>query len=103
MEEFRSGQHVNQDPDQEIHTWKNREAALARDEEEEENDEDEMTPMAKSPKQVELKESSKQAEPKVGTDEMVMDVGQKEPIDPVVIQEEITKDQTCIYFLFVYI
>ena len=68
------------------------EATLARGEEEEETDDDESTPMVESPKHVELGESSKQAEPKAGTGDMAEDVGPKEPVGPMVSQEDITKD-----------
>ena len=55
---------------------------LAKGDEEETNDE-ESTPMAESPKQVKSK---------VGTKELVMDACLKEPVDPVVSQEDITED-----------
>ena len=50
MEEFMSGQHTSWDPDQEIQTWKDKKAVLARGDEEEETDEDELTPIDDSPK-----------------------------------------------------
>ena len=59
---------------------------------EESDEEDESTLMAESPKQAELGNSSKQAEHKAWTEEMVIDVGPKEPVEPVVSQEDITKD-----------
>ena len=49
IEEFKKGEHVSWDPDQEIQTWKDREVVLVRVKEEESND-DESTPMAGSPK-----------------------------------------------------
>ena len=56
MREFKRGKHANWDPDQEIHTWKDREAVLAKgDGEESDKEEDEFG----SPKHVELRNSSK--------------------------------------------
>ena len=76
---------------------------MENDDKEENTDEDELTPMVESPKKAELRESSKHAEPKVGTEEMVVDVGLKEPVNPVVSQEDITRDYTFIYFFCIYL
>ena len=92
MGEFKRGEHATWDSDQEIQTWKTREAMLAKgDEGESDEEEDESTLMGESPKQVEVGDSSSQAERKAGTEEMVMDVGLKESIEPIMSQEDITK------------
>ena len=76
---------------------------MARGEKEEETDEDELSPMAESPKQAELEmgiankvkikmETADKAEAEMGTKDMVDDVGPKEPVDPMVSQEDIAKD-----------
>ncbi|KAL5583527.1 hypothetical protein UlMin_015969 [Ulmus minor] len=49
MEEFKRGEHASWDPDQEIETWRKREAVLAAGEDESDADEEE-TPAAGSPK-----------------------------------------------------
>ena len=63
MEEFKRGEHAGWDPDQEIETWRKREAVLAAGEDESDAEEDEETPAAGSPK----------------TQETVMDPGRIEP------------------------
>ena len=54
MEEFKKGEHASWDPDQEIQTWKKREAVLARGDYESKDEEDEGEPtlVAGSPKQL---------------------------------------------------
>ena len=59
MEEYKARQHVIWDLDQEIQTWKDREAVLAGGEEEKTSD-GESSPMAESPKVT---------EPEVGVDD----------------------------------
>ena len=102
MKDFKADQHVSRDPNQEIQTWKNREAVLARGEDEEETDEDESTSMADSPKQAVLRESSKQVEPEVWIGDMAKDAGPKEPVDPMVSQDDITKLGLYLFF-YLYI
>ena len=46
-------------------------------------EDDESTPMAESPKQIELGDSSKQAEPEVGAGDAVGDVGKQGHVEPV--------------------
>ena len=73
MGEFKRDEHAKWDPDQEIQTWKDREAVLAKgDEEESDEEEDESTPMAGSPKQ---------AKREARTEEIV-DVGLRSPLIP---------------------
>ena len=71
MGEFKRGEHANWDLDQEIQTWEKRKAVLAKwdEESEKEEDEDKPTPVAESPKQTELGDSSKQAEPEAGAND----------------------------------
>ena len=92
MGEFKRGEHANWDLDQEIQTWKNREVGLAKGDEAFDEEEDESTPMAESPKQAELGDSSKQAEHEVGAEEIVVDAEPKELVEPVASQVDITKD-----------
>ena len=67
--------------------------------------------MTESPKQAETKitiaqklgaenETFASSEPQKGTTDMVGDVRPKESVDLVGSQEDITKDQTYIYYLF---
>ena len=65
---------------------------MGEEESEDEEDEDEPTPIAWSPKQTELGESSKQAEPMEGAGDAAGDADNIEAVEPVVSQEDITKD-----------
>ena len=62
------------------------------DKEEFDEEDDESTLMAESPKQTKLGDSSKQAEPKVGTRDVVGDVGKQGPFMLVASQDDIMKD-----------
>ena len=75
---------------------------LAKGDEEFEEEEDELTPMIEIPRHVKPKTTTaeKSAEKEVG------EVGPKEPVDPVVSQEDIMKDWSYALFFsppFVYI
>ena len=67
------------------------------DKEEFDEEDDESTLMAESPKQTKLGDSSKQAEPKVGTRDVVGDVGKQGHVEPITNQEDITKDYACVF------
>ena len=57
------------------------------------DEEDESSTMAKSPKRAKLKMgTTDKAEAEKGTTDMVEDVGPKEPADPLVSKEDITKN-----------
>ena len=74
--------------------WKMREAVLAgaKIESKDEKDEDEPPLIARSLKQTELGESSKQAEPTEGVGDVAGDTDNIEVVEPVMSQEYITKD-----------
>ena len=74
--------------------------AKGDEESEEEEDEDEPTPVVGSPRQTELRDSSKQAEPEVGAGDVAGDAMAKEAVEPVVSQEDITKDWVLFFFCF---
>ena len=61
---------------------------MAKGDEESNEEEDESTLVVGSPMHVELWDSSKQVDPEVGTG----DVGTKGSVEPVMSQEDITKD-----------
>ena len=66
-----------------------------------EEDEDELTPVVESPKQTELRDSSKQAEPEVGVGDVDNDAVAIEAVELIVSQEDITKDWAfCSFFAF---
>ena len=93
MGKFKRGEHASRDPNQEIQTWEKIVVVLAKGAEEESNEEDdESTLMAGSLKQTELGDSSKKAEPKVGTGDVAGDVRKQGPVEPIASQEDITKD-----------
>ena len=54
------------------------------DEDKSDEEEDELTPVAKSSMHVELGDSSKQVEPKAGTGDMAGDAGIKGHVEPLV-------------------
>ena len=69
------------------------EAVLAMsDVEFEEEEEDELAPVAGSPMNAELGESSKQVEPEARDGDVAIDARNKEVVEPVVSQEVITKE-----------
>ena len=80
MENFKKGEHANLDPNQEIQTWKNREAMLAKGDKESEEKEDESTPMVESPRHVEPEIATTE---KSTAEKEVGEVGPKEPVDPI--------------------
>ena len=91
--EFKRGEHASWDPNQEIKTWEKREVVLAKGEEEESNEEeDESTPVAESPKQIELRDSSKQAESEEGAGDAAGDVGKQGLVESIASHKDITKD-----------
>ena len=92
MGKFKRGKHSNWDPDPEIQTRKDREAVLAKCDEDFNEEEEESTPVAGSPMHAKLRDSSKQLKPKAGTGDVVGDAGSKGSVEPVVSQEDITKD-----------
>ena len=59
---------------------------------EEEEDDDESTPIVGSPRQIELGDSSKQAKLEVGAGDVAGDAVAKKIVKPVMSQEDITKD-----------
>ena len=105
MGEFKKVEHDSWEPNQEIQTWEKRAAVLTKDDEEDsDKEDDELTSMVESPKQTEFGDSSKQTEPEVGAGDAVGDVGKQGLVEPIVNQEDITKDQIYVLFLlFVYI
>ena len=93
MGEFKRGEHASWDPDQEIQTWEKRVAVLAKgDEEESDEKDDESTLIVESPKQIELGDSSKQAKLEVGAGDVTGNVGKQGLVEPIVSEENITKD-----------
>ena len=93
MGEFKRCEHANWDPDEEICTWRRREAMRARDGEgSKEEDKEEPALVAGSPKSKELGDSSKQVKPDAGAKEAAGDAEVQGPVEPVVSQEDITKD-----------
>ena len=58
----------------------------------EEESEDEPTPVVESPRQIEIGDSSKQAEPKVWAGDVAGDGVAREVVGPITSQEDITKD-----------
>ena len=65
---------------------------MAKGDEESDEEEDELTPMAGSPIHVKLGDSSKQIKPKAGSGDVASDAGIKGYVEPVMSQEDITKD-----------
>ena len=88
MGEFKRGEHSSWDPDEEIETWRKREAVLAglEDASEEEDDEEEA-PIMESPKQKEEDLVPKQVEQHAGGEGVV-----PEPEDVAVSAEDIARD-----------
>ena len=98
MREFKRAEHTSWDPTQEFQTWKRREVVLAVGEDE--TDEEELPLVVGSSKQVELGDSSKKAKPKVGAGDVAGDAVAKEDVEPIVSQEDITKDWVLFFFCF---
>ena len=95
MGEFKRGEQTSQDPDEQIWTWKIREALVAAGgdgEESEEKEEEESTPIAGSLKHAKLGDSSKQARAKAGAGDVLGDMGEQGPAEPVASHEDITRD-----------
>ena len=87
MEEFKRGEHASWDPDQEIETWKKREAVLATGKDESDADEEEEAPAAGSPKTQETVTDPEHVEPDAGAEPVV-----PEPEDVAASAEDIAKD-----------
>ena len=89
MEEYKKGEHASWDPDQEIETWKKREAVLAvgEDTSDKEEDEEEWAPAVGSPKPVEMGVDPKRVEPDVGAKEVV-----PKPVETAASSENIAGD-----------
>ena len=88
MEEYKKGEHASWDPDQEIETWKKREAVLAAGEDaSDEEDEEEVAPAVGSPKSQELVVNPGQVEPDVGAETVA-----PEPEETAASIEDIAKD-----------
>ena len=88
MEEFKRGEHASWDPDQEIETWKKREAVLAAGEDASDaEEEEEEAPSVGSPKSREMVANPEQVEPDAGADPVAF-----EPEDPAASVEDIAKD-----------
>ena len=86
MEEFKRGEHASWDPDQEIETWKKREAMLAAGEDASNaEEEEEEAPTVGSPKSQEMVANPEQVEPDAGADPAA-------PEDPAASAEDIAKD-----------
>ena len=86
MEEFKKGEHASWDPDQEIETWRKREAVLAAGEDESDADEEE-TPAAGSPKTQEAATDPGRVEPDAGGETIA-----PEAEDVAASAEDIAKD-----------
>ncbi|KAL5574014.1 hypothetical protein UlMin_023611 [Ulmus minor] len=87
MEEFKRGEHASWDPDQEIETWKKREAMLAAGEDESDAEEEEEAPAVGSPKTQETVANPEHVEPDAGAEPVA-----PEPEDAAVSAEVIAKD-----------
>ena len=89
MEEYKKGEHASWDLDQEIETWKKRDAMLAAGEEatDEEEDEEESTLAVGSPKQVEMGVGPERVEPDTRAKEVAVDI-EEQAASP----EDITRD-----------
>ena len=87
MEEFKRGEHASWDSDQEIETWKKREAMLAAGEDESDAEEEEEAPAVGSPKTQEMVTNPEQVEPDAGAEPVA-----PEPEDPAASAEDIAKD-----------
>ena len=90
MEEFRRGEHASWDPDQEIETWRKREAVLAADEDESDADEEEA-PAAGSPTTQEVVTDPGRVEPDAGA-EAAAPEAEDVAEDPVAGAEDLAKD-----------
>ena len=73
--------------DQEIETWKKREAVLAEGEDASDEDEEEAAPTVGSPKPKEMEVDPEQAEPNVGAEAVV-----SEPAETAASAEDLAKD-----------
>ena len=84
MGKFKRGKHASWDLDQEIQTWKDREAMLAKGDDEESKEKDELTLIVESPRQVkpEIATAEKSAAEKEVRE--VEEVGPKEFVNLVV-------------------
>ena len=94
MGEFKRGEHSSWDPDEEIETWRKREAVLAGlDAASDEEDDEEEAPVVESPKQQEGDTVPELGEPAAGAEGVVPepeDVAGHE--DPAAGAEDIAKD-----------
>ena len=88
MEEYKKGEHASWDPDQEIETWKKKEAVLAAGEDaSNEEDEEEAAPAVGSTKSQEMVVNPEQVEPDVGAEPVAL-----EPEETAASIEDIAKD-----------
>ena len=91
MGEFKRGEQTSWDLDEEIRTWKRKEAVLTGGGDGKESKEDEeLTPILGSLKHAELGDSSKQVGPEAGCGEVRGDMGEQGPAEPIVSHEDIT-------------
>ena len=87
MDEFKRGEHGSWDPNQEIETWKKREAVLAAGEDESDAEEEEEAPAAGSQKTQETVKNPEHVEPDAGAEPVA-----PEPEDVAASAEDIAKD-----------
>ena len=88
MEEYKKGEHASWDPDQEIETWKKKEAVLAAGEDESDaEEEEEEAPAVGSPKTQEMVANPELVDPDAEADPVA-----PEPEDAAASAEYIAKD-----------
>ena len=94
MEKFKKGEHASWDSDEEIRTREKRAAMFAggSDDSEEEGDEEELASAVRSPKQVDLRGSSKKIEPNAGSEDVADVVREQGLVEPILSHEDITRD-----------
>ena len=94
MGEFKRGEHSSWDPDEEIETWRKREAMLAGLEAaSDEEDDDEEAPVVQSPKQQEGDVVSELGEPAAGAEDVVPEAEVAAAHeDPAASAKDIAKD-----------
>ena len=95
MGEFKRGEHSSWDPDEEIETWRKREAVLAGAESASDGEasEDEGAPAVESPKQQEAEVAPELGEPAAGAEDVVPEPeGTPAHEDPAASAEDIAKD-----------
>jgi chromosome segregation ATPase len=87
MEEFKKGEHADWDPDQEIETWRKREAVLAAGEDESDAEGEDEAPAVGSPGTQEAVADPEHVEPDVGAEAIA-----PEAEDVAASEEDLAKD-----------